>query len=76
MADGTVAPIRVGTRWAQRIQAPDGRILVREIEVIGAPTLSSPVNYRILRNDAHPHRAGKSASIRRADLRAKYLPAR
>ncbi|QOC24812.1 hypothetical protein IC744_16250 [Microbacterium hominis] len=75
-AAGTVAPIRLRSRWTQRVQTPDGKILIREIEIIGAPTLSSPVNYRIRRNDAHPHRVSKTASIRRADLHAKYVPAR
>lgn len=75
-ASGAVDPIRLRSRWTQRVQTPAGKILTREIEIIGAPTLSSPVNYRILRNDAHPHRVGKTASIRRAALRAKYHPAR
>lgn len=70
---GTVAPIRPGSRWEQRVQNRAGDILVRRIEVIGAATPSSPVGYRILRNDAHPHRVGKTASIRKGDLRRKYL---
>lgn len=48
------------------------KVMVREIEIIGRPTPSSPVNYRILRNDAHPHRVGKTASIRQSELRRKY----
>lgn len=68
----TVQPIKVGTKWKQTAVGRDGKRFVREIEVIGQPTPSSPVNYRILRNDAHPHRVGKTASIRRAHLRRKY----
>lgn len=71
---GTVAPVRVGSTWEQKTMSPDGKVLTRRVEVIGAPTLSSPVNYRILRNDAHPHRVGKAASIRKSDLRRKYVP--
>ena len=68
----TVQPIKVGTKFRQTAVGRDGERFVRVIEVIGQPTLSSPVNYRIVRNDAHPHRVGKTASIRRADLRRKY----
>lgn len=70
---GTVKPIKVGTKWQQVVRdVVDDKKLIRVIEVIGAPTLSSPVNYRILRNDQHPHRVGKTASIRKAELRRKY----
>jgi hypothetical protein len=64
--------ITVGSRWAQTLPGPKGKLQKRIIEVIAAPTLSSPVGYRVIRNDAHPHRKGKTASIRVADLRAKY----
>lgn len=73
---GTVKPIKVGSLWNQRTVLPDGTRLLRVIEIIGAPTLSSPANYRIVRNDGHPHREGKTASIRRGDLRRKYRAGR
>ena len=44
----------------------------REITIIAPATPSSPAAYRITRNDSHPHRVGKVASIRRADLDRKY----
>lgn len=70
---GTEAPIIVGQMWEQRVVVPgEKKPRVRVIEITGKPTLSTPVNYRIVRNDAHPHRVGKHASIRRGDLRAKY----
>jgi hypothetical protein len=73
MNDLTITPITVGSRWQQPLRpGPRGKKRLRIIEVISAPTLSNPVGYRILRNDAHPHRKGKIASIRVADLRAKY----
>lgn len=73
MNDLSVTPIAVGSRWRQALPAgPRGGKRIREIEVISAPTLSNPVGYRILRNDTHPHRKGKIASIRVEDLRAKY----
>lgn len=71
---GTAAPIRRGSRWEQRYQDRTGKVLIRRIEIIGAPTLSSPAGYRILRNDAHPHRKGKYASITRRELCRKYQP--
>lgn len=70
--------IKVGQKFEQINEVPDskhpGKFLKikRVIEILGVATLSSPVNYRILRNDAHPHREGKAASIRVADLRRKY----
>ena len=67
--------IKVGDQFKQIAVLPDGSEQVRVIEVIGAPTLSSPVNVRIVRNDAHPHRVGKSTSIRRADLEREYRAA-
>lgn len=66
--------IKVGDTWRQVAVWPDGRKRQRVIEVIGRPTLSSPVNYRILRNDSHPHRVGKTGSIRQSELRRKYRP--
>lgn len=73
MNDLSVTPITIGSRWRQELgSGPRGGKRVREIEVISAPTLSNPVGYRILRNDTHPHRKGKIASIRVADLRTKY----
>jgi hypothetical protein len=73
MNDLSVTPITVGSRWRQPLTpGPRGRKRIREIEVISAPTLSNPVGYRIIRNDIHPHRRGKIASIRVADLRLKY----
>lgn len=69
----TVKPVRIRSSWEQRIlNRKTGETLIRIIEIIGKPTLSSPVNYRIIRNDAHPHRAGKTASIRRSELHRKY----
>ncbi|SDG23083.1 hypothetical protein [Microbacterium sp. 77mftsu3.1] len=73
MATEIIEPaIKVGQRFEQFARFQDGSSKVRVIEFIGRPTLSSPVNYLIIRNDAHPHRAGKTASIRRADLHRKY----
>ncbi|WDH77874.1 hypothetical protein PTQ19_10110 [Microbacterium esteraromaticum] len=62
----------VGSRWKQSFVTPKGKLQKRVIEIIAAPTLSSPIGYRIVKNDAHPHRKGKTASIRVADLHAKY----
>lgn len=69
--------IKVGDRFKQTVRIVDQetgkeRKLIRIIEVTGRPTLSSPVNYEIVRNDAHPHRVGKFASIRRSQLERKY----
>jgi len=64
--------LKAGTRWKQDLFGKDGKRQTRVIEIIAAPTLSSPVGYRIIRNDAHPHRKGKTASIRVADLLRKY----
>lgn len=64
--------IKVGDKFQQTAVDRDGKRYRRVIEITGAPTLSSPVNYRIERNDAHPHRVGKHDSIRRADLERKY----
>lgn len=72
----TVLPIKLRSIWEQKVFTPAGKTLTRRVEVIGVPTLSSPVNVRILRNDAHPHRAGKTTSIRKGDLRAKYQQVR
>lgn len=68
----TETPITVGSRWEQTLVGPKGKLQTRVIEIISAPTLSSKVGYRVVQNDAHPHRTGKTASIRVADLRAKY----
>lgn len=65
-------PITRGSVWEQKIIGPAGTIQIRRIEIIAPPTLSSPVGYKILQNDAHPHRKGKTASIRVADLRRKF----
>lgn len=71
----TEARIKVGDKWGQVVTRPDGSQQVRVIEIIAEPTLSTPVSYRIIRNDAHPHRKGKFGQIRRSDLRSKYQPA-
>lgn len=69
----TETPIRLGDTWAQvTVPAGEKKPLIRVIEITGLPTPSSPVNYRIVRNEAHPHRVGKHASIRRSELRRKY----
>ncbi|MAM53393.1 hypothetical protein [Microbacterium sp. UBA3394] len=65
-------PIKIDSRWEQTTITHSGRKLVRVVEVIGRPTLSSPVNLRIVRNDAHPHREGKTTSLRASVLRANY----
>lgn len=64
--------ITVGTRWKQTLVGPKGKLQKRIIEIIAAPTLSNPVGYRVVKNDAHPHRKGKTGSIRVNDLRRKY----
>ncbi|WP_295104409.1 hypothetical protein [uncultured Microbacterium sp.] len=71
----TEAAIKVGDKWGQVVTRPDGSQQLRVIEIIAAPTLSTPVSYKIVRNDAHPHRKGKFGQIRQADLRRKYQPA-
>lgn len=53
----------------------DGTRRIRVIEMLSAPSLSSPAAYRILRNDAHPHRVGKTGSVCRVDLERKYRAA-
>lgn len=68
----TTPAIRIGTLWTQRVRDREGKILTRVIEVITRPSLSVPVGYRIVRNDAHPHRVGKTGTIRVSDLRRKY----
>lgn len=68
----TENPIKVGTKWQQQTRNAEGKILTRIVEVIAAPTLSTPVGVRIVRNDAHPHRKGKTTTLRAADLRRKY----
>lgn len=64
--------IKVGDRFEQFTVLRNGSRNVRVIEITGRPTLSSPVNFRILRNDMHPHRVGKTGSIRRSRLHRKY----
>jgi len=68
----TIERIAVGDQFAQVFAQRDGVKRMRVIEVIGAPTPSTPVNYRVIRNDAHPHRVGKTASIRKSELERKY----
>jgi len=68
----TTPKLTVGTQWRQERFGRDGIPQVRVIEIIGRPTLSSTVGYRVIRNDAHPHRINKTASIRVADLLRKY----
>lgn len=70
--------IKVGDQWEQTTTVPDphnkdqATQLVRVIEITSIPTPSMPVGYRIVRNDKHPHRVGKTGSIRRFDLHHKY----
>ena len=71
----TIKQIHVGDQWRQVTRVVvDGeeRELVRVIEVTRRPTLSRPVVYRVVRNDAHPHRVGRTGAIKRSDLRRKY----
>lgn len=70
----TEAGIKVGEKWEQVVTLPDGSSQVRVVEITNPPTLSMPVSYRIIRNDAHPHRVGKHASIRQSEFRRKYWP--
>jgi hypothetical protein len=67
--------IKVGDKFKQITELPDGTRFKRVIEITGRATLSSPVNFRILQNDRHPHRAGKHGSIRTSELLRKYYPA-
>ena len=70
--------IKVGEQWEQIDSRPDPQDAtkrikeVRVIEITSIPTPSMPVGYRIVRNDKHPHRVGKTGSIRRFDLHRKY----
>lgn len=68
MTTTTIPKISTGDRF----EHTDDRGMTRIIEIIAAPTLSSPVGYRVVRNDTHPHRVGRTASIRVADLHRKY----
>ncbi len=68
----TVQPHAAGTHWKQTTVDRKGKAKVRIIEIIAAPTLSSSVGFRVLRNDLHPHRVGKTGSIRRAQLTRNY----
>lgn len=65
-------PIKVGTVWEQTAVINGGKPLKRIVEVLRRPTLSRPGLVLIKRNDAHPHRKGKTAAIRGRELRAKY----
>lgn len=75
MSVGTFTTAKAGDKLRQIAVKRDGTRLTRVIELLSAPSLSSPAAYRILRNDAHPHRVGKTASIRRADVERKYRAA-
>lgn len=68
----TQNPVKLDSRWKQVDYDRAGKKLTRIVEVIAAPTLSNPAGIRVLRNDKHPHRKGKTASIRTADLLRKY----
>lgn len=72
MTVGVFTTAKAGDRLEQISVKRDGTRLTRVIELLSAPSLSSPAAYRIVRNDAHPHRVGKTASMRRADLERKY----
>lgn len=72
MSVGTFTTAKPGDRLEQVSVKRDGTRRIRVIELLSAPSLSSPAAYRILRNDAHPHRVGKTGSIRRVDLESKY----
>lgn len=75
MTVGTFTSAKAGDKVTQISVKRDGTRLIRVIQLLSPLALSSPVAYRILRNDAHPHRVGKTASIRRADLARKYRAA-
>lgn len=66
--------IKPGARFQQIVRTPKGVELTRVIEILSKPTPSMPATYEVIRNDAHPHRVGKRASIRRSDLERKYYP--
>lgn len=68
----TVHPANVGEKFGQITVTAAGKPLVREIEIVQAPTLSRRGRYVIIRNDAHPHRVGKRGLISRAELARKY----
>lgn len=68
----TVKPHAAGTRWKQTTVDRKGKAKVRIIEIIAAPTLSSPIGFRVVKNDLHPHRIGKTGSIRVAQLTRNY----
>jgi hypothetical protein len=72
---GTFTTAKAGDKFEQVLVRRDGKRLTRVIELISPPRLSSPAGYRILRNDAHPHRVGKFGSLRRSELERKYRPA-
>lgn len=75
MSSAPETPIRVGDEWVQvNFEPGDPKPVIRLIEITKLPTPSTPVNYRIVRNDAHPHHVGKQGSIRRSELHRKYQP--
>lgn len=75
MSSAPETPIRVGDEWVQvNFEPGDKKPVIRLIEITKLPTPSTPVSYRIVRNDAHPHHVGKHASIRRSELHRKYQP--
>lgn len=70
-------PIKLNSRWrrADMIQRGGEYVeLHREIRVIAEPTLSSPVGFKVVKNDAHPHRRGKTGSMKVSKLLAMYEP--
>lgn len=72
-SSATSAPILVGSTWARSTASPAGKKPhLRIVEVIERPTLSRPATVKIVRNDRHPHRAGKVTVITAAKLRRDY----
>lgn len=68
----TIQPVEVGGKFGQITVTSAGIPQVREIEITRRPTLSTPARYVVTRNDAHPHRVGKSGRITRGELARKY----
>lgn len=72
-SSATAEPILVGSAWARSTPNPGGKKPhLRVIEVIERPTLSRPATVKIIRNDRHPHRAGKIAVVTASKLRRDY----
>lgn len=72
-SSATAAPILVGSAWARATPATAGeKPHLRLIEIIERPTLSRPATVKIIRNDRHPHRAGKVTVITATKLRRDY----